>query len=1360
MNSVAAADDSVTIQGTILNNTTPAPNTVVLVMNPTDNTTLASSIADDDGKFNVTLQTNLTRLLVEMNYAGQIYRTTITPTGSPRTAELNHRFGVPLIKGPLKMLILTTGISGFEGLMNSAYKEMLSEGYMFQLKLIPADRLYENSTFENFKRELADTQVLFFFFSSMNPDLVSVITPVLQNSTARMYANYNFRVSGANITILSAEYSTVAPGYTILALLNNENMKKILLEVLRLSGYAEVSRDETRIINGNPTTTTIPDFAFHPATPQVFHDRASYLNWYLSSGHYKSGGPWVGIVMHSWHYTAGQLEPYRMLIDALERRGCNVIPISSHVSTTRKNTTLSFFTENNTTAIDLIIPILVNAYGYTVNESYEIFKMLNVPALSPVFTTDVTIEEYLENPLNPDYSVDISRWYLAAEIDGRIEPIFIGGFSYSTDPDTGLLVRTLRGYSYGIDQLADRTVSWIRLRREPSMNKRIAIVYSDSAHDETVPIADGLNVIESLVNILGILRDNGYSTGNTTINSETLISMIRGSGRNGNYTSAQLKVLIENGAVTLPLTEYLRWYSKLPASLRRQVETLWGPAPGNFMVYNGSIVLPGFILGNVFIGPQPPWKWNGTLDLNNGTLPPTHQYIAFYIWLQHVFRADACIQLGTHGTLEMLPGRRCGMTEYDWPNTLIGSIPYIYIYRMDSFGETDLAKRRSYAVIISHLIPPVVSTELYGFYAELRDLLVAYRTAQGSNDTARMGELRNQIIRCVSSNDILKTRIRTDVDFECLLDELSSYLEMLSGTLTSEGLHTFGRLPENETIEKFISGMMAYDQNRTREALRSLIEKSVQEEVSSLLNVLNGGYIVARVGRDPVRSLDSMPSGANIYSFDPRRVPDAAAYSIGGRIVNETLRVFLNSSGGCYPETIAIPVSASEIMVTSGQSLGVIFNLLGVRPVYMSGVLVDTEVIPLSELGRPRIDVMIQAAVNFRDLCLYPLEIVDDAIRKIAKLNEPSEMNYIRKHYLALKPEITTLLRLQGLSEEDSNSKAELLSSSRIFSLPLSADTHAVSLGRMILYSDSWDVELLASTYLDYYTFIYGRNIEGIPGRILAERLIGTVNTTLSVSYHTHPGRTYYTGSVTLNFIVRYLTGRNITSYIASASQGRVNVKTLSETLNDDITLTILNPQWRDSMLREGYSGRNTIALFIRNLYVSDVLVKAVHPSIWISLRDIYFRDKSIWNQFDQEQKEIISRALYSVYTRNMITLEHDEVNQLKEILRISDDTGGSDPSVPGSGGSNPTHEPGHGSVPSPVQGAQHGNYESAHVSSPGKQSTNYEAQKGSESDYSGAYEVKTTKKKKVGSDNMLIYSIAGTVLVVSLLGAGYYLKR
>lgn len=164
--------------------------------------------------------------------------------------------------------------------------------------------------------------------------------------------------------------------------------------------------------------------------------------------------------------------------------------------------------------------------------------------------------------------------------------------------------------------------------------------------------------------------------------------------------------------------------------------------------------------------------------------------------------------------------------------------------------------------------------------------------------------------------------------------------------------------------------------------------------------------ISSRCPRRPHQITRHITYRANVYSFDPRRVPDAVAMKIGSNATEEMLRRYKESNNGKYPETVAIDVRGGEIMQTNGQSIASILYLLGLKPIYNQGILVGTEVISLQELGRPRIDVLIQASVSFRDLCPHVIGIIDDGIRKIALLDEPSEMNYVRKHYLSVFIEI------------------------------------------------------------------------------------------------------------------------------------------------------------------------------------------------------------------------------------------------------------------------------------------------------------------------------------------------------------------
>jgi len=244
------------------------------------------------------------------------------------------------------------------------------------------------------------------------------------------------------------------------------------------------------------------------------------------------------------------------------------------------------------------------------------------------------------------------------------------------------------------------------------------------------------------------------------------------------------------------------------------------------------------MLGNIFLAPQPIWKWNGNTStlFDDSTLPPTHQYIAFYLWLQHEFSANAVIHTGEHGTIELLPGHSIAMTEDDWPNTLIGTIPHIYVYN----GANDHAKRRSYAVLISHLIPPIMETQLYSNLEAIHDLIKSYDDAKNKGDTARQELLKNQILEKIREDPDLIERlgITSETDFTEVLQKLHNYIHNLKMYLTPYGLHTFGSLPDDDVLEKFINAIVAYDpQGREgrRDEIRNLLIQSAANEMAALL---------------------------------------------------------------------------------------------------------------------------------------------------------------------------------------------------------------------------------------------------------------------------------------------------------------------------------------------------------------------------------------------------------------------------------------------------------------------------------------------------------------------------------------------
>jgi len=1248
---------------------------------------------------------------------------------------------------PPKVVVLATRLQAIEPMKN-AYKDLLNEGYQFELRIFSSDDVTADSSVrENFGNELKNADILYMFH--VNNPLTSQISPLIRNMKN---GSYVFQTScsgvfdGCNITNFG--YSSVFSSD-----LSKENLRRLMLELLRRTGHISISPNETQII-------PMPkDFIYHPDTVTVFTSREDYFNWYASSGHYKTSGPWIGIIFHAWYYTGNDLDVYNTLIRELERRGANVIALASEGSGSRENATLKFFTENGNVAVDCIIAHLHASYASNSNTTLNLLETLNVPVLNPVHTSMI-LNEYLKNEIG--LSSELSSWIITPETEGRIEPILIGGSEISSsDPLTGAIVKKFTPYHPGVKQLAERAIAWANLRKKANSEKKIALVYIDNTHDETMPSAAGLNLPSSLANILNRLLMEGYTLPNRKYTNESVLELMNSHARNLiNPTQEDLMKLIKRGAITLDKEMYLQWYQELPQNLRNQVESIWGLPPGNMMIYNNRIVLPGIILGNILLAPQPIWKWNGTINsaLNNKTLPPTHQYIAFYLWLQKYFKADAYVQVGTHGTLELLPGHSTGMTENDWPNTLIGCMPHIYIRNIAGEDPT-AAKRRAYAVIITHLTPPIFETGLYGDYAVLKDLISSYENAINNNDTLRAEILKSEIINTTKKMGLIdRFGMTNSTEFSILLQELEKYIDTLEKTLTSHGLHTFGESPQGDILERFVDAIISFDpQNRKamRENIRTAIISSGPSEMASLIKALSGGYIKPVTLGDPIRSPETLPTGRNVYSFDPRRVPDIAAMKIGSNATEEMLKRYRSENNGKYPETVSIDVRGGEVMQTNGQSIASIFYLLGLKPVYNQGILVNTEIIPLHELGRPRIDVIIQASVSFRDLCPYVIDIIDESIRKVALLNESPDMNFLRKHYLSTFADIKSELLKSGFNASEADKQADILARSRIFGLPPGADPHGVGVGRLMRLSTTWTDMELAETFLEYNSYIYGKGISGLAGRDIFERLIITVDTTMTITPRVTAGlpTPLYTGSGVMNFVVRYLTGKSITSYILRTGDGRPKVLTMQEAVYDDLVSTLLNPEWRNSLLKEGYSGRVTIALRIRGLFYTDALVDVVDSKTWQEIMTTYFSNRDVWNQFSDEERRMIASVLYQAYSKGMLHLRDSEATIIAKAAGVASSN---ENSVPNDGNNKPGKLPTSNEFSDIKQSLKpdpklYGTAKSSPSVSAG-------ISKISEDSSSRAYEINRNNSSINGENNSIIYGVLGLISFAALVGIGYFL--
>jgi cobaltochelatase CobN len=269
---------------------------------------------------------------------------------------------------------------------------------------------------------------------------------------------------------------------------------------------------------------------------------------------------------------------------------------------------------------------------------------------------------------------------------------------------------------------------------------------------------------------------------------------------------------IERSCAIIEGDTYRSWFESFNEKNRKEMVRDWGNPPGEKMVHDDSLPVPGILNGNIFIGLQPPRGYEDKAEevYHSSDIVPPHQYISFYKWLKDGFKADVVIHVGTHGTLEWLPGKEIGLSEWCYPDLAISEIPHLYPYSITIEGEGIQAKRRSYAVILDHLIPSLTLSDSYDEMEELDDLLKQYYQARAT-DPGKTPYLQQEIEAIVIKENYLQD-LDTDeeamrADFTTFIEKLHSWVEEIKNTLIKDGLHMFGNSPKEEKLELMICAL-------------------------------------------------------------------------------------------------------------------------------------------------------------------------------------------------------------------------------------------------------------------------------------------------------------------------------------------------------------------------------------------------------------------------------------------------------------------------------------------------------------------------------------------------------------------------
>ncbi|HWK46214.1 MAG TPA: cobaltochelatase subunit CobN [Stellaceae bacterium] len=498
--------------------------------------------------------------------------------------------------------------------------------------------------------------------------------------------------------------------------------------------------------------------------------------------YWRPDAPVAALTFYRSSVLSGNLAPVDALVAALRARGVNPLPI---FVTSLKDPASAALVRDLLTETAPGVVLNATAFAASTPEtgtgearSPSPLECCGRPVLQVVFSQ--ASEAAWRDSARGLGPADLAMNMAVPELDGRLHAgavSFKTEIEFDTATETGIVV--YRPVPDRIDFAADLAVAWCRLGGTPVADRRVAIVLANYAgRNGRVGSAVGLDTPASLQAILTALRTVGYAVADEP---------------------ADLPAQLATGIETLTLDAYRDFLASLPASVTAAVTAAWGPPEDDQAFMDGGFRLTIRRFGGIAVGVQPARDRGADLKAryHDAALPPPHEYLAFYAWLRCAFECHAVVHLGTHGTLEWLPGKAVALSDDCLPSAVLGPMPHLYPFIVNDPGEGAQAKRRAAAVLLGHLPPPMVRADSYGPLRALETLLDEYYQASGL-DPRRLATLREQIFELARSSGI---------DRDCGIDrdgdptpdalvKLDAYLCDLKEMQIRDGLHVYGRAPE------------------------------------------------------------------------------------------------------------------------------------------------------------------------------------------------------------------------------------------------------------------------------------------------------------------------------------------------------------------------------------------------------------------------------------------------------------------------------------------------------------------------------------------------------------------------------------
>ncbi|HEX2956151.1 MAG TPA: cobaltochelatase subunit CobN [Chitinispirillaceae bacterium] len=1058
--------------------------------------------------------------------------------------------------------------------------------------------------------------------------------------------------------------------------------------------------------------------------------------------HVKTDRPTVGIWFGQYYWVNGNLAHIDALITEIENRGANAIATFSLRFKDNNRGNLGadevvnkFFKINGKPVIDVLISTIGFAMSVTNPEYSKVFPDLGVVVLQGICTSQPY--SVWKESIQGISTMDVSTQAAQPEFDGNLITVPFSTREQDTiDPVTGGLLVRMMPVTDRVEKLVSLSLNWANLKRESNGNKKIAIVFHHyPPRNDRIGCAAGLDSFASVNELLKRMKADGYLVERTFENGDELASEMLNRMTTDRRWMTPEKMARRAEAFAEP-DQYIQWHSSLPPTIRHTMIEKWGDMPGDLFVHDGKLLFPGFMNGNIFITIQPPRGYleNSDAIIHDLYLPPPHHYLAYYRFIKHVFKADAVMHIGKHGSLEWLPGKALGLSNECYPDLSILDIPNIYPYIINDPSEGTQAKRRSYCCIIDHLTPAFTNSDLYDEMAQVEQILAQIADA-GQQDPSKLPVLINLLWDAVKTadlhEDISFSEEQAKADPDKFIGKLHSYLSEIGDTMIADGLHIMGNAPQGERLIEFIAqlvrldngntpslresvikasgydyddllknrgsikpyykgqtggqiiekahkecleliGLLAannyseecingllqikanYDTKRIRDALRYITTtlvpniNKVTDEIDASMTGLSGGFVNPGPSGAPTRGqADILPTGRNFFSLDPRIIPTKAAWEVGKNLGDQLLQAYLLEKNE-YPQSVGIIVWGGPTMRSKGDDIAEILYLMGLRPVWnqSNGFVEGLEVIPLTELNRPRIDVMPRVSGFFRDAFPNLMEMIDSGARMIAALNEDQDVNFIRKNVI----KDTEDYKREGKN----NDEALRLATLRVFGCP--PGTYGAGVAELV-ESKNWEKQDdLGNNYIRYSAHAYGKGTYGMQTpqafKKHLSRMTLTVKNEDSREYDMMSCVDFYNYYGGLIAAVKTIRGELPMAMVGDSSDPkRLVLRSTFEEAKHVLRSRILNPKWIEGLKRHGYKGAGDISKVMDIIIGWDATAEVMEDWMYERVANSYALDP----QMQKWLKEVNPFALQNILDKLLETISRGMWNtsdEMEEDLR------------------------------------------------------------------------------------------------------------